>query len=89
MVERRVREGQDWLWDVTLSNDTDRIAFFLELSLLKDRHGDPVLPVRWDDNYVSLLPHEHKTISVRFAEADLQGEAAHVTLTGWNTPPRP
>lgn len=88
-VERRVREGQDWLWDVTLSNDTDRIAFFLELSLLKDRHGDPVLPVRWDDNYVSLLPHEHKTIRVRFAEADLQGEAAHVALTGWNTPPRP
>ena len=28
----------------------------------------------WDDNYISLLPGEKKTISAQFAKVDLNGE---------------
>ena len=88
-VEKRERLGRDWEWSLTLTNPTDKIAFFLELGLVRERTGEPVLPVFWNDNYVSLLPHERKVLSVRFAEADLQGGKPRVMLTGWNTPRMP
>lgn len=87
-VEKQDRSGGDWEWQLALTNTTDQIAFFLELELVKDRTGEPVLPVFWNDNYISLLPHERRVLRVRFAQADLQGEKPRVTLTGWNTPPK-
>lgn len=88
-VEKRVQMGKEWEWQVSLTNATERIAFFLELQLVRDKNGEPILPVLWSDNDLSLLPHERKTVTVRFAETDLQGDAAHLTLMGWNTPAKP
>jgi exo-1,4-beta-D-glucosaminidase len=69
---------------VTMTNTSDKVAFFIELQLNKGDTTDPVLPVLWDDNYVSLLPGETKTIKASFADADLGGAKPKLAVTGWN-----
>jgi exo-1,4-beta-D-glucosaminidase len=69
---------------VTLTNTSDKVAFFIELQLNKGETRDPVLPVLWEDNYVSLLPGETKTIKASFAPADLQGTTPALAVNGWN-----
>src|SRR5262249_37179224 len=73
---------------VTLTNLSDKIAFFIELQIDKDRWREPVLPVYWDDNYVSLLPHETKVVTARFSERDLEGQKPILSVNGWNLAPR-
>jgi exo-1,4-beta-D-glucosaminidase len=70
---------------ITLTNTSDRLAFFLELGLV--RHKSRVAPASslWDDNDISIPPHETKTVRVHFDASDLQGEQPHITLMGWNT----
>ncbi len=51
---------------VKLKNESDKIAFFIELQLKNKETGLSVLPIYWDDNYISLLPGESKTINADF-----------------------
>ncbi len=74
--------------ELDLFNPTDHVAFFNELQLLKDKSRQPVLPIFWDDNYVSLLPGEHRTLKVHYADANLDHERPVVAIQGWNTPPQ-
>ncbi|MEU9444748.1 exo-beta-D-glucosaminidase [Streptomyces sp. NPDC048304] len=55
---------------------------------LVDARGEPVLPVRWSDNEVSLWPGESVTLTATFRTADLHGSAPGVRISGWNTPER-
>ena len=67
---------------VLLSNPSDAIAFFVELRVV-DAEGSSILPVLWDDNYVSILPGESRELTARFpAAGDLSG--AMLALQGWN-----
>jgi hypothetical protein len=50
--------------DLTLSNPTDKLAFFLRVRLLEESE---TLRTGYSDNYVSLLPGESKTITVSAA----------------------
>ena len=43
-----------------------------------------MLPVFYDNNYVSLAPNESATINIQANLSDLQGDDALV-LDGWNT----
>jgi exo-1,4-beta-D-glucosaminidase len=69
---------------VTLQNPTDTIAFFVNLSVVGRQSGSAVLPIYWEDNCVSLLPGESKTISASFSPADLRGEEPVLLVEGWN-----
>ncbi|MFD3698308.1 exo-beta-D-glucosaminidase [Streptomyces sp. NPDC058646] len=60
-------------------------------ALLTDVHlvgaGDePVLPVRWSDNQVSLWPGESVTLTAAYRTAGLRGSAPRLRISGWNTP---
>lgn len=55
---------------------------------LVDEHGEPVLPVRWSDDEVSLWPGESVTLTAVYRTADLHGSAPGVRVSGWNTPER-
>jgi exo-1,4-beta-D-glucosaminidase len=67
---------------VQLSNPSDALAFFVELRVV-DSNGDTILPVLWDDNYVSILPGEVRRLEARFpGGGDLSGAA--LMITGWN-----
>lgn len=69
---------------VTLENPTNTIAFFVYLSVVGKQSGNPVLPIYWDDNYISILPGETIEISASYATEDLQGEEPTLKVRGWN-----
>jgi len=66
---------------VELANRSDRIALFLELLLLDPRTHEPVVPVFWQDNYVSLLPNETRVLVATIPE---HVEKPALTVRGWN-----
>jgi exo-1,4-beta-D-glucosaminidase len=67
---------------VQLSNSSDALAFFVELKVV-DGEGSSILPVLWDDNYVSILPGESRELTARFPAADT-ATAASLVIKGWN-----
>ena len=71
---------------VRLANPSDALAFFVELRVL-DANGASILPVLWDDNYVSILPGEERELTARLPTAG-DGEAVTLAIQGWNVTSR-
>jgi exo-1,4-beta-D-glucosaminidase len=69
---------------VTIANPSKAIAFLVHLAVRKGAGGEEVLPVLWDDNYVTLLPGESREIEAAYAPKDLGAAKPVVTLDGWN-----
>ena len=82
--DRTERKGTDRLTHVTLENPSKSLAFFVRLKLNKGKQGDEVLPVLWQDNYVSLLPGEKREIAATYRVSDLGTATPVVEVTGWN-----
>ncbi|HWA94068.1 MAG TPA: glycoside hydrolase family 2 TIM barrel-domain containing protein [Terracidiphilus sp.] len=70
---------------VTLSNPTDNIALMAHVQLRRKATGERVLPVFASDNYISLTPHEERTITLKADTALFKGDSPLVTVDGWNT----
>ncbi|HST08118.1 MAG TPA: hypothetical protein VLJ83_08090, partial [Gemmatimonadaceae bacterium] len=68
---------------VTLTNPGKSIAFFLRLQVT-GKDGEEALPVLWEDNYVSLLPGETRTLTASYRVRDLGGAPPRLLVTGWN-----
>lgn len=69
---------------VTLKNPTGApLAFFNRVSLVDPATGERVLPVFYDDNYVSIVPGEERTVTIDVDPKLLPAKAA-VTVEGWN-----
>jgi len=68
----------------TFKNTSGTIAFFIELKVIGKFSGDSVLPIFWDDNYISLLPNEIREVSAEFSKKDLKGETPIFKYSGWN-----
>ena len=69
---------------VTLENPSKALAFLVHLAVRKGPGGEEVLPVLWEDNYVTLLPGETRELAATYAPKDLGGAAPVVTIDGWN-----
>lgn len=68
---------------IRLRNPTDKVAFFERAEIVSLRDGDEILPVEYDDNYLTVFPGETAEIRGTVAE---QGPSAHwVRVTGHNT----
>jgi hypothetical protein len=80
-------EGEETVGTVTITNPTDRLAFFVRAILQKETDGLEVLPVFWSDNYISLLPGETQTLEVRVSTKHQSGQKPVVRLEGWNVQP--
>jgi len=66
---------------VTLSNNKDNpVAFFNRIALIDAASGKRILPAFYDDNYISILPGESKTITVEYTGK----EKTAVEVYGWN-----
>ena len=59
-------------------------AFYVDTHVV-DSAGAPVLPVRWNDNAVSLWPGETTTLVATYRTSDLKGSTPSVRVSGWNT----
>jgi exo-1,4-beta-D-glucosaminidase len=79
--------GNDTAARVTVENTGSSLAFLVRLRLLKGKSGAEVLPVFWDDNYVSLLPGEKREIAVRVRKRDLGGAQPVLAVDGFNVAP--
>ena len=71
---------------VSLENKSDKIAFFVELSLVGGKSGVLAAPIYWDDNYVSLLPGERREIRGTIPRHALAGEHPQLRWQGMNLP---
>ncbi len=79
-----VRRGDNYYVTAVVHNPTDRLAFMAYLSVRKGNTDDSVLPIFWDDNYITLLPGETRTVQGYFHAEDFQGQPPRVEVSGWN-----
>jgi exo-1,4-beta-D-glucosaminidase len=70
---------------MTISNPAKTLAFLIRTRLVK-ADGEDVVPVLFDDNFISLLPGESRTIGIRYRTADLGKTPVHFEVSGWNVP---
>lgn len=68
---------------VTLKNLSDKIAFFTELTLT-DNNGSAILPVFWENNYVTLLPNEEVEINGYVNRKDYSDDTISLKVQFWN-----
>jgi exo-1,4-beta-D-glucosaminidase len=85
---KSAHHGNEGMVTVTLENPGRSLAFFVRLKVDNDASGEEVLPVIWQDNYVSLLPGEKKEITARYDLAQLRGGGPVVEVSGWNLAPK-
>jgi hypothetical protein len=76
------RDGDDTLVRVTLANHSRVPALEAKLTLV-DGNGTQILPAYYEDNYISLLPGESRTIDIRYA-ASTPARDPTINLRGWN-----
>ncbi len=67
-----------------VKNTSGSIAFFNFLDVIDPQTKLPVLPVFWNDNYVTLLPGEERTYDAQFFLSDFKGEKPVIEVRGWN-----
>ena len=67
-----------------LENPSPSLAFFIRLKVNKGAGGDEILPVIWEDNYLSLLPGEKREITATYRTSALGAAEAAVEVKGWN-----
>ncbi|OBJ58261.1 glycoside hydrolase [Mycobacterium sp. 1423905.2] len=66
---------------IRLHNPTHNVAFFERAEIMSTRDGDEVLPVEYDDNYVTVFPGE--TIELRGSAPNSMAD--WVRVSGYNT----
>jgi exo-1,4-beta-D-glucosaminidase len=81
---RTARDGAENVTTVTVTNPSKSLAFFVRLKVDKGAGGEEVLPVFWEDNYISLLPGETREITARYEASALGAADAAVEVGGYN-----
>ncbi len=84
VTERSERKGEDEMTHVTLENPMKDLAFFVRLKVDKGKGGEEILPVLWQDNYISLLPGEKREITATYRATELGTTSPYVEVKGWN-----
>src|ERR1017187_2496583 len=69
---------------VTLTNRSKTPAFFLRAEVVGSPDGDQILPVTWDDNYVTLFGGESKTLVAHYKASDAGTQSPFLRLQGHN-----
>lgn len=71
---------------LTVPPSSKAVALFQHVSIKRPAGGEPMLPILWSDNDVTLWPGESLTLTARFATS---GAATPVVeVSGWNVPTR-
>jgi len=68
-----------------VKNPSESIAFFMYFDVIDNETQQPVLPIYWNDNYVTLLPGEERTYEANFFLSDARGKKPAITIKAWNT----
>ncbi len=81
-TSQTVQERDRQVTHVRLHNGSASLAFFVKLNVARCGDGKEVLPVLWNDNYVSLLPGETRDLMASFRA--MQPSPVRVDIAGWN-----
>jgi len=85
LLKVSVKPSANSAFDVTLSNESEVPAFFIELKLV-DRNGDIVVPAFWSRNYVSIAPESEEVLNLRLGRKCLEAAGAKICIDAWNVP---
>jgi len=81
--EVKGKDGKETVVHVAVENPSSSLAFLAHLRIARAKGDEDVVPIFWDDNYVSLLPGEKRELSARFETAKGGGDLV-LTVDGWN-----
>jgi exo-1,4-beta-D-glucosaminidase len=69
---------------VELHNPSHDLAFQVRLGIRAEKREDEILPVLWQDNYLSLMPGESRVVIAQYtAPHKLEGDP-QLEVNGWN-----
>ncbi len=71
---------------LTVPPSSNAVALFQHVAIKRSAGGEPVLPILWSDNDVTLWPGESMTLTAHLATPG--AEMPVVELSGWNVPTR-
>lgn len=74
------KEGEEQTIIAELENTGDVIAFLINLNIVEKGTGEVILPIFWEDNFVSLLPGEKRSLKATFKGAAIP----ELKVDGWN-----
>jgi exo-1,4-beta-D-glucosaminidase len=83
-------DGEDTATDVTLTNNSDTLAFLLRVDVRRGSGSTPdagdnqLRPATYSDNYVTLWPGQSQTITETYGSALLLGRDPVVSVRGFN-----
>jgi len=84
VTDNTERRDADVITHVTLENPSSSLAFFVRLKVSRGARGDEILPVIWEDNYISLLPGEKREVAATYRASDLGSATPVIEVSGWN-----
>jgi len=84
IADHTEHKGEEAITHVTLDNRSKSLAFFVRLKVNQGRGGDEILPVVWQDNYISLLPGEKREVTATYRAQELGAAQPVVEVSGWN-----
>jgi mannosylglycoprotein endo-beta-mannosidase len=77
-------EADQTILDVTLTNNTQTVALMAHLQVHGDGTGSRILPALASDNYLSLVPGEHRELTITMPTKALGQQAPVVLIDGFN-----
>ncbi|KAA3618652.1 MAG: glycoside hydrolase family 2 [Calditrichaeota bacterium] len=84
-IQKEVLEKDDHVEiEMRITNASKWIAFFVEFNVVNSDTKESVLPIHWQDNYMSFLPEEVRNVKVDFPKYALGNARPEVCASGWN-----
>ena len=77
-------EGKESVVHASVQNPGSSLAFMIHLRVARGGSDQDVVPIFWDDNYVSLMPGEKRELSARFDSDKNNDDSLVLTVDGWN-----
>ena len=84
IIDRSERKGEEEITRIVLENPSKSLAFFVRLKVNKGVKGEEILPVVWQDNYISLMPGEKREVTATYRTSELGAAKPTVEVSGWN-----
>lgn len=87
-VKMKIKESHKngyYTAQIKLKNKSTYVSLLNKIKVKDKITGESILPVFFDDDYISLLPNEERMIHMKIEEKYLEGKSAEIHLEGWNT----
>ncbi len=78
------RLGDQWRLTTLLKNTSAWPALMTRVKAVRAQSGDRILPAIYSDNYLMLMPGEHRTVTTELQHADTRGQAPAIVVSGFN-----